>query len=86
MNVDDVELGCFGLEKEGWFDPWSLLHLMKEGAEEKNTRYVNGEVIGFLFDERQDLFIDGVNQRTIEHPKAALVRTFMFSSIVHIFS
>ncbi|VEN38284.1 unnamed protein product [Callosobruchus maculatus] len=35
MNVDDVEVGCLGLEKEGWFDPWSLLNVLKTGAHQK---------------------------------------------------
>ncbi|XP_044750384.1 FAD-dependent oxidoreductase domain-containing protein 1 isoform X2 [Coccinella septempunctata] len=51
MNVDGIELGCLGIEKEGWFDPWSLLNLMKKGATELGTRFIHGEVTEFLFAE-----------------------------------
>ncbi|XP_066248334.1 FAD-dependent oxidoreductase domain-containing protein 1-like [Euwallacea similis] len=74
MNVDDVELGCLGLEKEGWFDPWSLLHLLKQGAEEKMTRYIQGKVIDFDFRERHDLIIEGVHQSTLHQPDSIVVK------------
>ncbi|XP_045471479.1 FAD-dependent oxidoreductase domain-containing protein 1 [Harmonia axyridis] len=51
MNTDGIELGCLGMEKEGWFDPWSLLNLMKRGATDLGTRFVHGEVTNFLFTE-----------------------------------
>lgn len=60
MNVEDIELGCLGLEKEGWFDPWSLLFLMKRYALEKNTLYIHAEVIDFLFRENVDIHMEGV--------------------------
>ena len=25
LRTDDIALGCYGYESEGWFDPWSLL-------------------------------------------------------------
>ena len=31
MNVDGIELGCYGLEHEGWFDPMSLVNAFKVG-------------------------------------------------------
>ena len=29
MNVDDIELGSYGLQHEGWFDPMSLVNAFK---------------------------------------------------------
>ncbi|KAJ8916257.1 hypothetical protein NQ315_016397 [Exocentrus adspersus] len=60
MNVSDVDVGCLGLEKEGWFDPWSLLGLLRRGASDLGTQYVHGEVVEFLFTEMNDVIMDGV--------------------------
>lgn len=49
MNTDDVALGCLGVEKEGWFDPWSFLYALKRKCLSQGVYYVEAEVIGFLF-------------------------------------
>ncbi|KAL1497155.1 hypothetical protein ABEB36_008161 [Hypothenemus hampei] len=75
LNVDDVEVGCLGLEKEGWFDPWSLLQLLKTGAEKKNAQYIHGEVVEFLFQERDDIIIKGREEGSfLQHPIAAVIK------------
>lgn len=53
LNTDGIEIGCLGVEKEGWFDPWSLLSLMKGGATNLGTRFIHGEVTEFLFSESE---------------------------------
>lgn len=78
MNVDDVAVGCLGLEKEGWFDPWTLLQLLKKGAEEKTVQYVNGEVVDFLFDQREDMLIEGINEATLEQSNTLVVCSLIF--------
>lgn len=47
LNVDDISLGSYGMENEGWFDPWSLLKCFKSKALELGVRYFNGDVSGF---------------------------------------
>ena len=42
LNVDDVALGSYGLENEGWFDPWSLLQGMKQNAASNKIHFVQG--------------------------------------------
>ncbi|KAK4880220.1 hypothetical protein RN001_008366 [Aquatica leii] len=59
LNVDDVEVGCFGLEKEGWFDPWALLTILKRGAINLGAEYIQGEAVGFSFKTQQDIYMDG---------------------------
>jgi len=49
LNVDDVALGSYGLENEGWFDPWSLLNGMKQNAASNKIHFVQGDVVGFMF-------------------------------------
>lgn len=73
MNISDVEVGCLGLEKEGWFDPWSLLTLLKSGAVELGAQYVQGEVVDFMFSERQDIFVEG-NEGNYEGINQLVVR------------
>lgn len=47
MNVEDVAVGCLGLEKEGYFDPWLLLCLFRSQAQTLGANFLQGEVIGF---------------------------------------
>ncbi|GLV38883.1 lethal (2) 37Bb [Carabus blaptoides fortunei] len=60
LNVEDVALGCYGLEKEGWFDPWSLLNAFKKRAIHFGAEYVNAEATGFEFREQPDMHVAGV--------------------------
>lgn len=61
------------MEKEGWFDPYSLLTLLKRGALEKGAKYVQAEVVNFIFDEAVDLIIEGVRQATQQVIKGVVV-------------
>lgn len=47
INTDEIAVGCHGLEKEGWFDPWSLLFAYKKRAIEYGAHYTTAEVVGF---------------------------------------
>ncbi|XP_037806168.1 FAD-dependent oxidoreductase domain-containing protein 1 [Lucilia sericata] len=59
MNTEGVVLGCHGLEREGWFDPWALLMGFKKKAQEYGAHFVNGEVVGFEFKEQSDVIVRG---------------------------
>ncbi|XP_063702521.1 FAD-dependent oxidoreductase domain-containing protein 1-like [Culicoides brevitarsis] len=47
INTEGIAVGCHGLEKEGWFDPWSLLCAFKNRAIEYGAHYTQAEVVGF---------------------------------------
>ncbi|KAH9514582.1 FAD-dependent oxidoreductase domain-containing protein 1 [Bulinus truncatus] len=49
MNLNEIECGSFGLEGEGWFDPWLLVRALKQKNLSLGTKYVHGELIGFEF-------------------------------------
>lgn len=49
LNTDGIAAGCLGLEKEGWFDPWSLLCALKNKATYLGAHYINGEVKAFKY-------------------------------------
>ncbi|XP_074040125.1 FAD-dependent oxidoreductase domain-containing protein 1 homolog isoform X2 [Leptinotarsa decemlineata] len=74
MDVSDVALGCLGLEKEGWFDPWSLLTLLKNGAKQLGAQYVTGEAVDFLFEEKSSIMVQGVDQGTYEGTNTLVVK------------
>lgn len=74
LNVDGIALGCHGLEKEGWFDPWALLAGFKRRALEYGAHYVNGEVVDFDFVEMKDMIIPGVPDGEYEALRKAVVK------------
>ncbi|XP_018307528.1 FAD-dependent oxidoreductase domain-containing protein 1 isoform X1 [Mycetomoellerius zeteki] len=51
INTDGIAAGCLGLEKEGWFDPWSLLCALKKKATYLGAQYINAEVKAFQYRE-----------------------------------
>ncbi|XP_071625150.1 FAD-dependent oxidoreductase domain-containing protein 1 [Heliangelus exortis] len=48
MSTEDVAVGSYGLENEGWFDPWSLLHAFRRKATSMGVCSCCGEVRGFV--------------------------------------
>lgn len=74
LNTDGVALGCHGLEKEGWFDPWALLMGFKRTATRLGAHFIHGEAIGFEFDKARDIEIAGVEPGTYEALDSVLVK------------
>lgn len=66
--------GCLGLEKEGWFDAWSLLMGFKHKAEHLGAEYVDGEVIRFEFEKDRHIEIQGVKPGTYESTNKVIVK------------
>lgn len=56
LNTDGIAVGCLGLEKEGWFDPWSLLCAFKKKAIDLGVQYINAEVKAFQYKELVESF------------------------------
>uniref|UniRef100_A0A3Q3JI06 FAD-dependent oxidoreductase domain-containing protein 1 n=1 Tax=Monopterus albus TaxID=43700 RepID=A0A3Q3JI06_MONAL len=46
INTDGVALASYGLENEGWFDPWSLLNAFRRKAMSMGVIQCCGEVTG----------------------------------------
>lgn len=59
LNTDGIELGCHGLEKEGWFDPWALLTGLKNKSLEYGAHYLHGEAVGFEYKHQPDMVVEG---------------------------
>lgn len=76
LNVTDVELGCHGLEKEGWFDPWSLLLAFKRKALAMGVVYVRAEAKSFKFQLSKEMVLAGGDKN--EEIKSLVVSTISF--------
>lgn len=74
INTDGIELGCHGLEKEGWFDPWALLMGFKRTAKRLGAHFVDAEVVDFEFRKQPDISMEGVEMGEFEGLDAALVK------------
>ena len=59
-------LGCHGLEKEGWFDPYALLMGFKRTARRLGAHFIQGEVVGFEYRHQPDIMMDGIENGTFE--------------------
>lgn len=51
IAFDDVGVGTFGAQHEGWFDAWSLLQLVRRAARRAGVEYVMAAVDGFETDD-----------------------------------
>jgi FAD-dependent oxidoreductase domain-containing protein 1 len=76
LTVDDIELGCLGLENEGWFDPWSLLFGLKRKAISMGVEYITAEAKGFSFSIVDDVLVAGIPLGEFEQLKYLVVRTY----------
>ncbi|XP_061754900.1 FAD-dependent oxidoreductase domain-containing protein 1 isoform X4 [Nerophis ophidion] len=47
INTEDVVLASYGLENEGWFDPWTLLNAFRRKAISMGVMQCAGEVTSF---------------------------------------
>ncbi|RWS14399.1 fad oxidoreductase-like protein [Dinothrombium tinctorium] len=47
LNTEDIIIGAYGLQNEGWFNPRNLLIALKGKAEFLGTHYVAGELVDF---------------------------------------
>ncbi|XP_011506222.1 PREDICTED: FAD-dependent oxidoreductase domain-containing protein 1-like [Ceratosolen solmsi marchali] len=75
LTTDDIEIGCLGLENEGWFDPWSLLYALKCKALSLGVDYVTAEAKGFSFKIDKNAFVSGVQQGEHQQLEYLVVQT-----------
>ncbi|CAE8622079.1 unnamed protein product, partial [Polarella glacialis] len=47
LSTEGISAGAFGERNEGYFDPWSLLQAMRQGAIAQGVTFVEGAVTGF---------------------------------------
>ncbi|XP_046838305.1 FAD-dependent oxidoreductase domain-containing protein 1 [Vespa crabro] len=87
LNTDGISVGCFGLEKEGWFDPWLFLCAFKKKAISLGVEYINAKAIGFEFEEISIITEDDFKSRKnikkviIQMPNGN-IETIRFAAVV----
>ncbi|XP_039951693.1 FAD-dependent oxidoreductase domain-containing protein 1 [Bactrocera tryoni] len=59
LNIEDVAIGCQGLEKHGWFDSANLLLGLRSKAMEYGAHFIQSELIDFKFQNQPDVVIEG---------------------------
>ncbi|KAI0982853.1 hypothetical protein GJ496_006499 [Pomphorhynchus laevis] len=47
INTDDLLVASYGLENEGWIDPYDLLAILRSRATGHGAHYIQGHVVGF---------------------------------------
>ncbi|KAG8008482.1 FAD-dependent oxidoreductase domain-containing protein 1 [Nibea albiflora] len=59
VNTNDVALASYGLENEGWFDPWTLLNAFRRKAISMGVIQCCGQVTDFKYTTNMVLNDDG---------------------------
>ncbi|OCT70511.1 hypothetical protein XELAEV_18037432mg [Xenopus laevis] len=59
INTDGVALASYGLENEGWFDPWTLLNAFRRKALSMGVYQCHGEVTDFNTIKHEMITEDG---------------------------
>ncbi|NXP64450.1 FXRD1 protein, partial [Chloropsis cyanopogon] len=54
INTEDVAVASYGLEDEGWFDPWTLLNALRRKATSLGVQSCSGEVRGERWGSARD--------------------------------
>ncbi|XP_063972151.1 FAD-dependent oxidoreductase domain-containing protein 1-like [Diachasmimorpha longicaudata] len=75
MNTEGIALGCLGLEKEGWFDPWCLLSAFKKKGISLGVEYVNAEAKGFIFRKNSQVIVSGTGYDRYQGLNHIVVKT-----------
>uniref|UniRef100_A0A8C0H5Z3 FAD-dependent oxidoreductase domain-containing protein 1 n=1 Tax=Chelonoidis abingdonii TaxID=106734 RepID=A0A8C0H5Z3_CHEAB len=76
INTDGVAVASYGLENEGWFDPWSLLNAFRRKAMSMGVYQCFGEVISFTVSSREIMMPEGeltfsrINYVRVSNPPA----------------
>jgi len=42
LNTDGIAIGCYGIQNEGWLDPWAMLNAFRQKALSLGVVYLNG--------------------------------------------
>lgn len=78
LSTDGIDVGCLGIEKEGWFDPWSLLFGLKKKAINLGAQYITGEVKAFNFHNTSNIVYEGQGPESWTGMNHLIVIIFFF--------
>ncbi|XP_025114034.1 FAD-dependent oxidoreductase domain-containing protein 1-like [Pomacea canaliculata] len=72
LNTAGIEIGSYGVEGEGWFDPWLLVKALKQKNISLGVKYVTGDVEEFEYTNVTINPADGKYHNTLTN---AVIRT-----------
>ncbi|KAM3601095.1 uncharacterized protein V6R79_007612 [Siganus canaliculatus] len=83
MNVEGVALASYGLENEGWLDPWSLLNAFRRKAMSMGVIQCRGEVTDFKHTTNVMTTVEGerLNLRRIKSVKVQMANSLEYQPV-----
>lgn len=83
INTDGVVLASYGLENEGWFDPWTLLNAFRRKAISMGVSQYYGEVTDFKYTTNVVTTTDGeqLNIRRINSVKVQMPNSLEYQPV-----
>ncbi|KAI3373977.1 hypothetical protein L3Q82_022544 [Scortum barcoo] len=83
INTDGVVLASYGLENEGWFDPWTLLNAFRRKAISMGVTQYYGEVTDFKYTTNMVMTTDGeqLNIRRIKSVKVQMPNSLEYQPV-----
>ncbi|KAM9728982.1 FAD-dependent oxidoreductase domain-containing protein 1 [Menidia menidia] len=83
INTEDVALASYGLENEGWFDPWTLLNAFRRKAISLGVTQCFGEVTDFKYTTNVMMTADGeyVDMKRIHSVKVQMPNSLEYQPV-----
>ncbi|XP_068457377.1 FAD-dependent oxidoreductase domain-containing protein 1 isoform X2 [Clinocottus analis] len=83
INTEGVALASYGLENEGWFDPWTLLNAFRKKAISMGVIQCCGEVTDFKYTTNRVLSTDGdvMDLRRIRYVKVQMPNSLEYQLV-----
>ncbi|XP_067113856.1 FAD-dependent oxidoreductase domain-containing protein 1 [Osmerus mordax] len=83
INTEGVVLASYGLENEGWFDPWTLLNAFRRKAMSMGVYQCFGEVTGFKYVSNAMTTQDGemVDFKRIKHVNVQMPNSLEYQPV-----
>ena len=76
INIEGVALACLGLEKEGWFDPWTYIFALKKKNLAQGNHYIEAEAKEFIFHNLTNMVYADENEIQGDTSNNLIVRPF----------
>jgi len=84
LNTEGLALGSYGLENEGWFDPWGLLNGMRnKAASTGKAQFVQGELVGCTFDYQYGTWGHDLYRDALIRKKNGKIQPIRFANIIN---
>ncbi|XP_076017515.1 FAD-dependent oxidoreductase domain-containing protein 1 [Genypterus blacodes] len=89
INTDGVVLASYGLENEGWFDPWTLLNALRRKAISLGVIECFGEVTDFQCTAKKmdtadgDVYIKRVDSVKVQMPNSPEIQRIKCAMVVN---